>query len=294
VTTGQPSAFTSAEVRRYYDRNTHSFLEYGHGAATGSIHRAVWAPGVSTRDEAFRYVEDQIAAVADERLPGSLLTHVVDLGCGVGASLCYLASRLPVAAATGVTLSAVQAALARERVERAGLADRVACIEADFTAVPGANGQADLAFAIESFVHGSHPRAFLDEAARLVRPGGILIVCDDFLGREVPPGARQVLDEFRRGWHVNTLIDGEALRTLAAAAGFDHLGTRDLTPWLELGRPRDRAFRAIAPLLRLLPRLSSRLANVRGGAALQTALARRWIHYELAVFERQESFVSTR
>jgi SAM-dependent methyltransferase len=287
VTNGQTPAFTPAEVRHYYDRNTRSFLEYGHGAATGSIHRAVLAPGVSTREEAFRYVEDQIAAVASERLPASLLTHVVDLGCGVGASLCYLASRLPVAAATGVTLSGVQAALARERVERAGLAARVACLEGDFTALPAAIGRADLAFAIESFVHGSDPRAFLDEAARLVRPGGVLIVCDDFLTRGATAAARPVLEQFRRGWHVNTLIDAEALRDLAAAAGFDHLWTRDLTPWLELGRPRDRVFRAIAPLLRRLPRVPPRLANVSGGAALQTALARGWIRYEFAVFERR-------
>src|SRR6478672_6979525 len=79
----------------------------------------------------------------------------------------------------------------------------------------------------------------------------------------------------------------------AAAAGFDHMWTRDLTPWLQLGRPRDRAFRAIAPLLRLLPRISPRLANISGGAALQTALARGWIRYEFAVFERK-SFIATR
>jgi SAM-dependent methyltransferase len=187
VTSGQAPVFTSAEVRRYYDRNTRSFLEYGHGAAAGSIHRAVWAPGISTREEAFRYVQDQIVAVASERLPASLLTHVVDLGCGVGASLCYLASRLPVAAATGVTVSGIQAALARERVVQAGLAGRVDCLEGDFTALPADIGQADLAFAIESFVHGSDPSAFLAEAARLVRARGILIVCDDFL-----PGPRRL------------------------------------------------------------------------------------------------------
>jgi SAM-dependent methyltransferase len=290
----QAPNFTSAEVRRYYDRNTRSFLEYGHGAATGSIHRAVWAPGVSNREQAFRYAEDQIAAVARERLPASRLTHVVDLGCGVGASLCYLAAHLPVATATGVTLSGVQAAIARERVERAGVGARVACIEGDFTALPAAIGPADLAFAIESFVHGPDPRAFLREAARLVRPGGLLIVCDDFLAPHPPPAAARVLDEFRQGWHVNTLIDGETLRGLATVAGFDHVWTRDLTAWLELGRPRDRAFRLVAPLLRLLPRVSPRVANVHGGAALQIALARGWIRYELAVFQRQESFIPTR
>jgi SAM-dependent methyltransferase len=294
VTTTETPAFTSAEVRHYYDRNTRSFLEYGDGGTTGSIHRAVWAPGVSTREGAFRYVEDQIAAVAGEYLPASLPAHVVDLGCGVGASLCYLASRLPLITATGVTLSGVQAALARERVEDAGLAARVVCIEGDFAALPAGIANADLAFAIESFVHGTDPRAFLGEAARILRPGGILVVCDDVLSGVAPPAGHRVLEAFRRGWHVNTLIDGEALRGLAAAAGFGHLGTRDLTPSLQLGRPRDRAFRVVAPLLRLLPRVAPRLANISGGAALQTALARGWIRYEFAMFERRKSFIATR
>jgi SAM-dependent methyltransferase len=292
VTVGEAPVFTSAEVRHYYDRNTRSFLDYGQGAATGSIHRAVWAPGVSSRDEAFRYVEDRIAAAAGELLPSSLLTHIVDLGCGVGSSLCYLASRLPVAA-TGVTLSGVQAALARERMAQAGLAARVSCIEADFADLPLELGSADLAFAIESFVHSRDPHAFLAEAARIIRPDGVLIICDDFLVAGARPAPR-VLHEFRRGWHVNSLIDGETLRTIAASAGFAHLWTRDLTPYLQLRRPRDRAFRAIAPLLSCLPRLSPRLANISGGAALQTALARGWIRYELAAFRRRDSFIPTR
>ena len=55
---------------------------------------------------------------------------VVDLGCGVGASLCYLAGLLPITG-TGVTLSPVQVQAARERITSAGLSDRVTCIEGD-------------------------------------------------------------------------------------------------------------------------------------------------------------------
>src|SRR5262249_54285560 len=115
-----------------------------------------------------------------------------------------------------------------------------------------------------------------------------------FSPEDAPPAARRVLDQFRRGWRVNTLIDGEALRTLATAAGFEHLWTHDFTSWLELGRPRGLWFRVLAPLLRLLRRVSPLLANVSCGAALQTALARGWIRYEFAVFERRESFSPTR
>ena len=96
--------FETAAIRRYYDRNTPSFVALGQGGAVGAIHRAVWGPEVRDRAGAFHFAEEQIAAVIS-RLSGVTGTpHVVDLGCGVGASLCYLAKRLPIRG-TGITLS---------------------------------------------------------------------------------------------------------------------------------------------------------------------------------------------
>ena len=49
----------------------------------------------------------------------------------------------------------------------------------------------DLAFAIESFVHSPDGPRFFRSAARALRPGGKLIICDDFLSspRPRPPPA---------------------------------------------------------------------------------------------------------
>ena len=93
--------FDADDIKRYYDRHTASFVRYGQGRA--SIHRAVWGPATQTQDQAFHYVDDQIAAMV-RRIEPLSSAHVVDLGCGVGASLCYLAERLPVRG-TGITLS---------------------------------------------------------------------------------------------------------------------------------------------------------------------------------------------
>src|SRR3954454_6951048 len=97
-----PPRFDTDQVGRYYDRNTPSFVALGQGGSVGAIHRAVWGPGTTTREQAFHFVEDRIAAVV--RGVGSAVgpPHVVDLGCGVGASLCYLAAMLPITG-TGVT-----------------------------------------------------------------------------------------------------------------------------------------------------------------------------------------------
>lgn len=276
--------FDSGQVRDYYDRHTAAFVSHGQGAEAGAIHRAVWGPGVSTRAQAFHHVEDRIAEVIRSlpEIAGRPL-HVVDLGCGVAGSACYLAARLPVHV-TGITLSPVQSRLAQARIREAGLSDRVACLVGDYNDLPPEVGTADLAYAIESFVHGPSPDRFFAQCRRLLRPGGVMVICDDFRRPTADPRAERAIERFCRGWHVNALLDQEALRALAGNHGLVHDSTVDLSAYLELGRPRDRAVKALLPLLNLLPLAAGRFDYLSGGSALQECLAQGWVAYEMVTF----------
>ncbi|MDA1183553.1 MAG: methyltransferase domain-containing protein [Acidobacteria bacterium] len=292
--------FDIASIRGYYDRHTPAFVAYGQGGGVGAIHRAVWGPGVTTREGAFRYVDDRIADLMRSLLeqPGAsraaetpepprtdVRAHVVDLGCGVGASLCYLAEQFPVRG-TGVTLSPIQARLGTERVAARGLSDRVRCMTGDYGDLPRDVACADLAYAIESFVHSPAPDRFFAECGRIVRPGGLLVICDDVRRATSDGAAAHAIDRFRRGWHVNALLHPDELRTLARAAGFEHESTVDLTSALELGRVRDRAIGLMGTVCDRLSIGGPRLDYLLGGAALQRCLSRGWIGYELSVFRR--------
>lgn len=276
--------FEPGQVRDYYDRHTAAFVTHGHGADAGAIHRAVWGPGVGDRAQAIHYVDERIADVV-RGLPAAAgrPLHVADLGCGVAGSACYLAARLPVRV-TGITISPVQARLAQARIFEAGLADRVVCIEGDYNALPEAVGVADVAYAIESFVHGPTPDRFFAQCRRLLRPGGVLVICDDFRRPTTDPRAAGAIERFCRGWHVNTLLDRDAVAMLARAHGLIHDTTVDLSPYLELRRVRDRALNALLPLLRLLPINANRFDYISGGSALQECLAQGWVTYELVTF----------
>jgi SAM-dependent methyltransferase len=275
--------FTTSEIQRYYDRHTPAFLKFGQGGRDGAIHRAVRGP--NRRAAPFHYVDDQIANLTRDILTTSAVPHLLDLGCGVGASLCYLAERLPIRG-TGVTLSPVQAHLATERIEKAGLSYRVSCIEADYCAIPARVPPADLAYAIESFVHGPSPERFFAECARLVRPGGLLVICDDFK-RKVPNAtAARTINRFCRGWHINTLLRQDQLQEMARSAGFEHQSTVDLTSAVETGRVRDRAIDMLGALCGWLPFGRGRIDYLLGGSALQRCLRRGWIGYDLAVFRK--------
>lgn len=277
--------FDLADVRRYYDRHSAAFVARGQAGSEGALHRAVWAPGVKTRWQAFRHVEDRVGGLLRERLSGSGVPTVVDLGCGIGASLIYLAGQLPIRG-VGVTLSPVQVRLARERIEAAGCGDHVRVIEADYCDDEVDAGPADLAYAIESFVHGPAPARFFTACARFLRPGGLLVICDDVKRPTSCANAARTVDTYCRGWHVNTLLDPSAIRALAADAGFDHVSTIDLTAYLELNRPRDRVVRwMLAPFARV-PLHMTRLGYLQGGTALQTCLGRGWIGYDFMLFRR--------
>lgn len=280
------SRFDAAQVRTYYDQHTARFVALGQRGSLGSIHRALWGPGVTTAEQAFRYLEDRIAERIRQLPPSFGSSHVVDLGCGVGASLGYLAERLPIRG-TGITLSPAQARIAAVRLEAAGCADRVRCLEGDYCDLPAGVSAADVAFAIEAFVHGPAPERFLDQARSIVRPGGLLIICDDFRRAVSGAIAERTLERFRNGWRINTLITRETLRAMASDAGFDHVETTDLTPYVQINRMRDRIVRALLSLIGWLPLENTRLGYLVGGSALQTALAHRWIGFDLAVFRRR-------
>jgi SAM-dependent methyltransferase len=270
-------------VRRYYEQHTRTFVTFGQGGSLGALHRAVAGPGVTTKADAFRYVEDMIMAFAARLPPSPSPAHVIDLGCGVGGSLCYLAGRLPIVG-TGITLSPTQAALARERIAAAGLSDRLKIIAGDFTDVPSEVAPADLVFAIESFVHAPDAARFFAQCLRLLRPGGALIICDDFRRPAAGAEATAAIERFCRGWHVNTLLEPGELHGLADAAGFAHQSTTDLSRYVEIGRPRDRLVDALAGPIERLPWRWSRIDPWLGGSALQTCLRKGWLGYDFVVF----------
>jgi SAM-dependent methyltransferase len=282
-------------VREYYEKNTQRFLDYGQGGGQGAIHRAVWGPGITTRAAAFNYVNDLIGRQLDAALPAQNNDvngpRVVDLGCGVGASLAYLAAHRAIDG-LGITLSGVQVQIAQRRFASDPGAGRLRCLEGSFTDVPAAEASMDFAFSIEAFAHAPEPALFMAEAARLVRPGGLLVLCDDFLSEAVQRGefARSArhqrwLREFRAGWRVSSVFGVSQVAELADQ--FDLVQDTDLTPYLELGRPRDALIRWLVGFGRYLPLRSPWWGNLLGGNALQRCLRHGVVEYRFVVFRRK-------
>jgi cyclopropane fatty-acyl-phospholipid synthase-like methyltransferase len=275
---------TRDDVRAYYDHNTRLFLRYGSSAEVQTIHRSLWPQGVTRIEQALAVSNDLV--LEEARALQNRLGHLrfADLGCGVGATLFHVLSGLsaPVQA-VGLTLSPVQAHIAAEA--RRGLGLSAHLLEADFHHVPLAGGF-DLVYSIEAFIHAQQPEQYLREAARLLNPGGRLILLDDFL-TTTDPRADAWLEAYRAGWFVPRIQTVETVRATALDLRLIPLAERNLTPWLRLRTLPDGLARFLLNLGQRLPQGHPIVPSMLGSMALQQCLSAGWIEYRWLVFEKQ-------
>jgi len=277
----------SDDVVRYYDRNTRRFLLTGSGLGVHSIHRELWGPGVESAREA----ADHINRVIADEIAGLDLGPepvIVDFGCGVGGTLFHLTERFPSAQLRGLTVSPRQIEIAERLAEKLGYEDRCLFSLGDFqTADLGL--RAEVILAVESFVHSDSAESFLANVAKHLRPGGRLIIADDFLTSEIDSlDAQQRLrvQQFQAGWRVPSVTTVVSLVKVAAVHGLGMEKTVDLTSLTRPGsRARDRVTAALSPLLvRLGLSGIPFYGNLIGGNALQTGLRDGFLRYQLLVF----------
>ncbi len=152
--------------------------------------------------------------------------RLLDVGCGWG-SMAMHAAREHQATVVGITLSAEQAALARQRVEEAGLADRVEIRLQDYRELRGERFDAISSIGMFEHVGASAMGRYFDILAGLLEPtgrllnhaisspGGSVLGSRSFVGRYVFPDGelldvgRVVLAMQRAGFEVR---DVESLR----------------------------------------------------------------------------------
>lgn len=107
-----------------------------------------------------------------------VLDNVLDVGTGTALIPIALCRRVPSARIQAIDLAAHMLVVARNNVERAGLAERVQLVLADAKAPPWPAHRFDCVLSNSIVHHIPHPGDVLRAMWRLLRPGGILFVRD--------------------------------------------------------------------------------------------------------------------
>ncbi|MFY9809067.1 MAG: methyltransferase domain-containing protein [Pseudonocardiaceae bacterium] len=217
-TTAQPADSLTEAIVDYYDETWLDYRILWLNKDNLAVHFGYTDDSTSGHTDALknmnRVLADRVAIQPGER--------VLDAGCGVGGSSLWLATERG-AEVVGITLAARQAAMARSNAQRRGLTGRVHFDVADFTATPFPDESFDVVWAVESLCHAPRKAAFYQEAARLLRPGGRVVVADFVrVARPVDTTGERLLHEWLDGWAVPDIdTPGEHLAHLAAAGFAD-------------------------------------------------------------------------
>ena len=116
-------------------------------------------------------------------------SHVLDLGCGYGATARYLAANYG-CRVTGTNISEKELELARNRSREAGLDELLSFEYGDFHRLPYPDDSYDVVWSQEAFLHAADKNAVLSECRRVLKPDGDLIFTDILVRRDTPDAVR--------------------------------------------------------------------------------------------------------
>ncbi|MGQ0558559.1 MAG: ArsR/SmtB family transcription factor [Sphingosinicella sp.] len=183
--------------------------------------------------------ESEVEAAIAAALAGRPVGRLIDVGTGTGRMLELFG---PAAEhALGVDRSPEMLRLARVKLAQAGLAAELR--QGDMYALPLAAGSADTIILHQVLHYAQNPAAAVAEAARLLSPGGRLLVVD------FAPHEREELR--RQDAHVRLGFADEAVLSWMREAGLEarvvrHLEGGELTVTLWLGEQRQAKLKVVA------------------------------------------------
>ena len=207
----------NARIAEYYRETMEDYRVW---SRAGYMHVGFWRPWTNPF-----YRQKMLEATNDEvfvslRLPDLIAGQVADLGCGTGAVSSYGLDHFPKLAWTAYSICPEQIEAAKLRFSRPKIRFELA----DFHRLPLESSSLDAAFFVESFCYSSEPELALGESARVLKPGGRLVIVDGMFRKprlRTPKWALKIADSAARGWALKQFHAAPDIEQLAKLQGFE-------------------------------------------------------------------------
>lgn len=218
--------FDRNEIAEYYNTHQSSYTRFWSRTA---LHYGLWYDDTKSLAEAITNTNELVVRM----LAISSDDVVLDAGCGVGGTSVYIAENTG-ARVEGVTLSEVQLNIAQGHAAQSTSANRLTFSIQDYTSTNFEAETFSKVFGIESICYAYDKIDFLNEAFRIMHPGGRIVVIDTFLTKdELNPTEQYIYEKFIGGWVVPNLASQTQFHDLLVRAGFTNVKYYDLRQQIE-------------------------------------------------------------
>lgn len=216
-------------IQEYYTIAQPFYEHFWHGNALG-LHYGFWTEGVTNRIQAILKENEILADLAGVKKNDLVL----DAGCGIGGSGIWLAENRG-ANIVGLNIVDKQLVKGKDLVRKRNLNHKTDFVKGDFQGLPFKHEAFDIFWSLESIEHATNLQDFMQEAFRVLKPGGKIIIAGTFLGNK-----KDISPEEKRQMQVGQSVAGcfndfrtaEANTEIMKKAGFVNLQNLDKTAWV--------------------------------------------------------------
>ncbi len=215
-----------SKIVEYYDYTLPFYKYFWHkNLESHALHYGFWEKNTKNLNEALLNTNKFLA----EKVKIKSTDIILDAGCGIGGSAIWIAKNFG-AAVFGITLSEKQVKEARNLVKINKIDHLVKFYVKDFLDTKFQNESFNVVWAIESVCHAEKKKDFLEEAFRLLKKGGKVIIADGFLKRDIKNSKeKRIIKDFTNGLALPNLDKIDLFRKSLEEVGFKNIKFWDKT-----------------------------------------------------------------
>ena len=216
--------YSNKDIEQYYDLSQTHYKRVWNLQRSRSLHYGYWDSSTKNFHEALLNINKILAAKA-----GINKQHkVLDAGCGIGGSSLWLAKNIN-CNVTGISLSEKQVQTANNLALNENLQTLAIFEQQDFTATNYEAESFDVIWAIESVCHANDKSKFINEAYRLLKKSGKLILADFFKKDNLAEKDAALIKQWANGWAINDFATIEEFTEQLKNTGFHSTIIEDAT-----------------------------------------------------------------